>query len=138
MLGAVLADQVQTKIMSGIAALGAAASGAQLPADLDLTALPAPILAIVRAAYGDATGHLFLIGAGFALIALIAVIFVKEVPLRQTVSMTSAEKRAPASHRRNGRDRPAARTGGSRTGQRLTSHMHNGLVVSRRRDTTNP
>ena len=94
-LGAVLADQVQTKIMSGIAALGAAASGAQLPADLDLTALPAPILAIVRAAYGDATGHLFLIGAAFALIALIAVIFVKEVPLRQTVSMTSAEKRAP-------------------------------------------
>jgi EmrB/QacA subfamily drug resistance transporter len=94
-LGAVLADQVQTKIMSGIAALGAAASGAQLPADLDLSALPAPILAIVRAAYGDATGHLFLIGAAFALIALIAVVFVKEVPLRQTVSMTSAEKPAP-------------------------------------------
>jgi EmrB/QacA subfamily drug resistance transporter len=95
-LGAVLADQVQTKIMSGIAALGAAAAGTQLPADLDLSALPAPILAIVRAAYGDATGHLFLIGAVFALIALIAVIFVKEVPLRQTVSMTSAEKSAPA------------------------------------------
>jgi EmrB/QacA subfamily drug resistance transporter len=95
-LGAVLADQVQTKIMAGIAALGAAASGTQLPADLDLSALPAPILAIVRAAYGDATGHLFLIGAVFALIALIAVIFVKEVPLRQTVSMTSAEKSAPA------------------------------------------
>ena len=96
-LGAVLADQVQSKILSGIAALGAAASGAQLPADLDLNALPAPILAIVRAAYGDATGHLFLIGAVFALISLIAVIFVKEVPLRQTVSMAPAKQSAPDS-----------------------------------------
>ena len=86
-LGAILADQVQSKIIAGVQALGAAASGATIPSDLDLTKLPAPILAIVRGAYGDATGHLFLIGAGFAAISLICVLLIKEVPLRQTVAM---------------------------------------------------
>ena len=88
-LGAILADQVQTKIIAGVQALGAAAAGASIPSDLDLTKLPAPILAIVRGAYGDATGHLFLIGACFAAISLIAVLLIKEVPLRQTVAMES-------------------------------------------------
>ncbi|GAA3630484.1 MDR family MFS transporter [Microlunatus ginsengisoli] len=90
-LGAVLADQVQDKIIAGVRALGAAASGATIPSDLDLTALPAPILAIVRGAYGDATGHLFLIGACFAAVSLIAVVLIKEVPLRQTVAMQPAK-----------------------------------------------
>ena len=42
----------------------------------------------MKAAYGDATGHIFLVGAIFAVVALVAVAFVKEVPLRTTVSMS--------------------------------------------------
>jgi EmrB/QacA subfamily drug resistance transporter len=96
-LGAVLADQVQNKIIAGVQALGAAASGAAIPSDLDLTALPAPILAIVRSAYGDATGMLFGIGACFAAVSLISVILVKEVPLRKTVQLEPAATPAPQS-----------------------------------------
>ena len=47
--------------------------------------MPAPIRHIVRAAYGDATGHIFLISAVVAVVALLAVLFIKEVPLRTTV-----------------------------------------------------
>ena len=48
----------------------------------------------MRAAYGDATGHIFLISAVFAAVALLAVLFVKEVPLRTTVSMGDEVKAA--------------------------------------------
>ena len=54
-----------------------------------------PLAAIVRAAYGDATGHIFMVGFWFGLVALLAVLFLKEVPLRTTVSM--AEEVATAS-----------------------------------------
>ena len=45
------------------------------------------MLAIVRAAYGDSFGMLFLIGAIFAVVTLIAVIAVREVPLRTTLEL---------------------------------------------------
>ena len=41
--------------------------------------------AVFEAAFGDATGHLFLIAVPFAVIALIAVLFIREVPLRTTI-----------------------------------------------------
>jgi hypothetical protein len=50
--------------------------------------MPEPVAGIVRAAYGDATGHIFMISAVFAVVALLAVLFLKEVPLRTTVSMS--------------------------------------------------
>ena len=93
-LGAVLADRVQSLIVEGLTALGASAGGAAVPTDLDLSSLPGPVLQIVRAAYGDATGLIFLIGAGAALVSLLAVIFIKEVPLRRTVDLKPGQSTA--------------------------------------------
>ena len=91
-LGAVLAAQVQSSTVAGIRTLGpdaaAAAQASGGSGSLDLAAMPAPLRAIVRAAYGDATGHIFLIAAVAAAVALVAVVFIKEVPLRTSVSLT--------------------------------------------------
>jgi len=91
-LGAILANGVRDNIAAGLAKLGpAAAAAAQRgggTGTLDIKDMPAPIQGIVRAAYGDATGHIFLIGAVFAAIAFVAVLFVRETELRTTVSMT--------------------------------------------------
>ena len=91
-LGAVLANSVRDSIVSGVAKLGpeaaAAAQSSGGTGTLDLKDMPGPIADIVRAAYGDGTGQIFLISAIFAAVALLAVLFLKEVPLRTTVSMT--------------------------------------------------
>ena len=92
-LGAVLADHVQKLIVDGLAALGISGGGTA-PASLDLSSLPAPVLQIVRGAYGDATGLIFLIGAAAALVSLIAVILIKEVPLRSTISLKTEAQTA--------------------------------------------
>lgn len=81
-LGAVLASQVASKIAEGLSALGISAASSGDTSSLDVTALPAPVAALVRAAYGDATGHIFLISAAVALVGLVAVVFIREVPLR--------------------------------------------------------
>ena len=88
-LGAVLATQVQNNTIEGLRHLGARAAAAaarsQSAAGLDLAALPAPIRNIVRQSYGDATGHIFVISAVVAVVALLCVVFIHEVPLRTTV-----------------------------------------------------
>jgi len=52
---------------------------------MDLADMPAPIADIMRAAYGDATAQIFLISAIISVVALLAVLFIKERPLRRTV-----------------------------------------------------
>jgi hypothetical protein len=94
-LGAVLADHVQQLIVDGLAALGISGSGSA-PASLDLSNLPAPVVQIVRGVYGDATGLIFLIGAGAAVVSLIAVSLIKEVPLRSTISLKTEAPAATA------------------------------------------
>ncbi|GAA4712452.1 hypothetical protein GCM10025782_05690 [Pedococcus ginsenosidimutans] len=90
-LGAVLANGVRDHIVEGLKALGpkaaAAAQSGGGTGTLDVKDMPAPVREIVRAAYGDSTGHIFLIAAVAGLVALLAVLFVKETPLRTTVSM---------------------------------------------------
>jgi EmrB/QacA subfamily drug resistance transporter len=83
-LGAVLAHQVSAKVTAGLAALGVDTSGqgGSIPT---LDALPSPIRALYESAFGDATGHLFLTAAPFALLAFVCVLFIKEVPLRTTL-----------------------------------------------------
>ncbi|MFD0786198.1 MFS transporter, partial [Micromonospora azadirachtae] len=49
----------------------------------DVHTLPAPIRAVVEGAYGHGAGDIFLAAAPFTLLALIAVSFIKEVPLRR-------------------------------------------------------
>ncbi|MGC4853285.1 MDR family MFS transporter [Micromonospora sp. DT4] len=83
-LGAVLAHKVKDYTADGLSQLGIPASssgsGGTLP---DVHSLPGPLRAVVEAAYGHGAGDIFLAAAPFALIALIAVLFIKEVPLRQ-------------------------------------------------------
>ena len=51
----------------------------------DLDALPAPVRALYEGAFGEATGHLFLVAAPFALLAFVCILFIREVPLRTTL-----------------------------------------------------
>jgi EmrB/QacA subfamily drug resistance transporter len=81
-LGAILANRVAEYTADGLAGLGvhdAAASDGSIPV---LSSLPAPVRAVVQAAFGHGVGDLFLYGAPLALLALIVVLFIKEVPLR--------------------------------------------------------
>ncbi len=86
-LGAVLAAQVQSGVTRGLTDAGIPTPGGGAPMTLDLSALPEPVLVIVRAAYGDATGHIFLIAAAVAAVGLICALLVREVPLRTTVEL---------------------------------------------------
>ncbi|MFH9132547.1 MFS transporter [Streptomyces sp. NPDC017524] len=87
-LGAVLAHQVATRITDGLTSLGVdpAASGSS-GSTLDVAAMPPPVQDIVRAAYGEATGHIFLISAGIAVIGVIASLFLTPTKLRDSVDL---------------------------------------------------
>jgi EmrB/QacA subfamily drug resistance transporter len=83
-LGAVLSNRVTHFVETGLAGIGVHGGTGQGSAVPDLATLPAPIRAVVQTAYGHATGNIFLAAAPFALLSFIAVLFIKEVPLRQS------------------------------------------------------
>ncbi|MBO3101855.1 MFS transporter [Cellulomonas sp. zg-ZUI168] len=81
-LGVVLSHQVTDLVARGLGSLGidpsvVGASGA-IP---DLATLPPEVRVVVEQAFGNAVADLFLLAAPVALISLIAVLFLKEVPL---------------------------------------------------------
>jgi EmrB/QacA subfamily drug resistance transporter len=90
-LGAVLAHQVADAVRSGLTRLLAthpehAGSVAHDTGGVpDVSGLPAPVRVIFESAFGDATGHIFLVALPFAVGALVAVLLIREVPLRTTV-----------------------------------------------------
>ena len=88
-LGALLSHQVTQKVTDGLAALGIEGghSTGSIP---DLATLPAPVRSIYEGAFGEATGHLFLIAAPFALLAFVCILFIREVPLRTTLDHEEA------------------------------------------------
>lgn len=90
-LGAVLASQVSTKMTEGLAKLGVQPDAHQSHDIPDLKTLPAPIRDLYEGAFGEAIGHIFLIGLPFAIGALICVLFIREVPLRTTVDMADGD-----------------------------------------------
>ncbi|MBT2535279.1 MFS transporter [Arthrobacter sp. ISL-69] len=102
-LGAVLANRVKELATEGLAAAGIPTAGGSAGASMDLQDMPAPIRDIMRAAYGDATAEIFLISAVIGIIALVAVLCIKEQPLRRTVDIVPAtaasnnDNAAPAS-----------------------------------------
>jgi EmrB/QacA subfamily drug resistance transporter len=83
-LGAVLANTVATKVAAGLAALGVTAAGGST-SDLDLAKLPPQVAAVVRAAYADATGRIFLISGILAVLTLVAVALLPQAELRTTI-----------------------------------------------------
>jgi EmrB/QacA subfamily drug resistance transporter len=88
-LGAVLSHQVTQKVTDGLAALGIE-GGHSTGAIPDLATLPAPVRAVYESAFGEATGHLFMVAAPFALLAFVCILFIREVPLRTTLDHEEA------------------------------------------------
>ena len=97
-LGSVLATRVGTLTTEGLADLGVVTgtSSSTGGGSLDIAALPAPVQAVVRAAYGDATGRIFLVAAVVAVVTLVAVSLIREVPLRTTVDVVRPAAVPPA------------------------------------------
>ncbi|BCY08163.1 MDR family MFS transporter [Actinoplanes sp. L3-i22] len=85
-LGAVLAGQITRYTTDGLARLGIHPTGGSSGVPR-LADLPAPVRAVVQDAYGHATGNLFLYTAPFALVALLCIVFIREVPLRTTSAL---------------------------------------------------
>jgi EmrB/QacA subfamily drug resistance transporter len=94
-LGAVLASRVGELTTEGLSAAGVAvpAGGAGIG---NLNELPDTIAGIVRAAYGDATALTFLIGAALAVVTLLAVLAIREVPLRTETGIERERAEAQA------------------------------------------
>jgi MFS family permease len=86
-LGAIMSNRVKELAIQGLADAGIKAGSGTSGASLDLADMPAPIRDIMRAAYGDATAEIFLIAAAIAVVALVAVLLIKEKPLRRTVDI---------------------------------------------------
>ncbi|MCD2186564.1 MFS transporter [Actinomycetospora soli] len=131
-LGALLSSHVSAAITSGLTAVGIPASATssssgQIP---NVATLPEPIRGIVENAYGDSVALMFLVAAPLALVALVAILFLREVPLRDTIDIETTAPAAPDEDDspslvegtvRDG-DRPAARavlTLIDRTGRQL-------------------
>ncbi|CAM5631100.1 MFS transporter [Streptomyces spiroverticillatus] len=82
-LGAVLSTRITHYVTDGLTALhiklpgGGASDG--IP---DMDTLPPPIRKVMESAYGDGVADVFLYAAPFALVALLLVLFVKEVALK--------------------------------------------------------
>nr|WP_259404843.1 MFS transporter [Microbispora sp. H10830] len=89
-LGALMGDRVKRYLADALAALGVHGTGQESGAIPKLSALPAPIRTAVESAYGHGIGDLFLYAAPLTLLALIAVLFIKEVPLRTSAITVSA------------------------------------------------
>ncbi|MFG2195712.1 MFS transporter [Streptomyces sp. NPDC048639] len=101
-LGAVLAHRITDYVEDGMAELGpkaAAAGGGAMSgpgsAIPDMSELPAPIRTVVESAYGHGVADIYLYAAPAALIALLTVLFIKEVPLKTGVA-SGAEAAAEA------------------------------------------
>ncbi|GAA0978700.1 MDR family MFS transporter [Acrocarpospora macrocephala] len=87
-LGALLSAQVSDKVASGLKGLGIDGGGQQAHGIPDLSTLPAPIRAVFEHAFGASIAELFLVSVPFAALALVCVLFIKEVPLRTTLHST--------------------------------------------------
>jgi EmrB/QacA subfamily drug resistance transporter len=94
-LGALLGNRIASLLPERLMDAGVPASalggGGELP---DMSTLPAAIRVVVEGAYSDAIAETFLVAAPIAVIALFAVIFLKEVPLS---TQTAAEQLAAES-----------------------------------------
>ncbi|MFF7210753.1 MFS transporter [Streptomyces sp. NPDC008238] len=89
-LGAVLGNRVTHYVKDGLTALGVKSTGQSDGAIPDLATLPAPIRHVVEGAYGHGAGDVFLVAAPVAFLALLLVLFIKEVPLKTASGLQQA------------------------------------------------
>ena len=66
-------------------------AGAVDTSTMDLESLPDSVVGMVREAYGTGTGLIFLVAALASLVTLLAVLLIKEVPLRRTVDIVEVD-----------------------------------------------
>jgi EmrB/QacA subfamily drug resistance transporter len=84
-LGAILSHRISDHVDAGLDKLGiehggpTGGSGSDIP---DLSELPIPVREVIQSAYGHGIGDIYLYAAPVALLSLLLVLFVKEVPLR--------------------------------------------------------
>jgi EmrB/QacA subfamily drug resistance transporter len=81
-LGAVLSNRITHYTAEGLARIGVHNTGSPSGSIPKLSALPGPIRAIVEDAFGHGIGDVFLYASPLALLALLSMLFIKEVPLR--------------------------------------------------------
>ncbi|WP_329572356.1 MFS transporter [Streptomyces sp. NBC_01361] len=103
-LGSIMATRITHYVKDGLADLGpkgaalghGGTGGGAIP---DLDKLPAPLRTIMESSYGHGIADVFLIAAPIALLAFIATLFIKEIPLRtsnsQAVPAAESESEAP-------------------------------------------
>ncbi|MGJ6966684.1 MDR family MFS transporter [Streptosporangium sp. G11] len=85
-LGAILANRVATGIAEGFQKAGIRPSGSE-GSTLNIQALPEAARTVVRVAYGDATGHIFLVSAAIAAVGVVAALFLKPTKLRDSLDL---------------------------------------------------
>jgi EmrB/QacA subfamily drug resistance transporter len=85
-LGAVLAAKVADGIPAG-------ATGGTVP---DVSTLPAPIAHVIEHAYGTGIGEVFLLAAPLGLVALVALLLIRETPLGSKSGIELATEKAAA------------------------------------------
>jgi len=93
-LGSILATRVKTLTVDSVSTLPPeqqAVAGKSLQDGLDLSNMPDFVSQIVRFAYGDATGRIFLVAAVVAVVTLVSVIFIPNRPLRTTIDMATPD-----------------------------------------------
>ncbi|WP_344619619.1 MDR family MFS transporter [Dactylosporangium salmoneum] len=96
-LGAVLARRVTDNITHSLAAAGVQVpAGGEQTSNLNLNALPPAMQHIVRAAYGDATGHIFMLSAAIAVVGVIAALLMRPTMLRSTLDLSGPKPADPA------------------------------------------
>lgn len=84
-LGTALAHKVSVDSLAGLAKLGIKPEQADAGTIPDLATLPEPVRQVLQGAYGDGVAHVFLLAIPFAVLAVIGVLCIKEVPLRDTI-----------------------------------------------------
>jgi EmrB/QacA subfamily drug resistance transporter len=97
-LGAVLSSHVGDLIRQGLAGIPGAAQAASSGSVglADFNQAPPAIRELIRVSYGDATGRIFLISAVMAAVALVAIVFIREVALRTQSGDARAQAEATA------------------------------------------
>ncbi|MGY1760771.1 MFS transporter [Geodermatophilus sp. SYSU D00779] len=138
-LGSIAANRVSDRVAEGLVAMGLPAPQGGGSESLDLAGLPAPVQALVRAVYGDVIGDVFVFAAVISAVAVLAVLFITEVPLRRSntageAAPAAAAPAAAAQAPRAPRTQPvplaaAASTNGAAPSLNGNGHAADGRVV---------
>ncbi len=93
-MGAVLGGRIKDLVLDGLRGLGvdpSQAGGIGSGTIPDLSTLPAPFRTLIESAYGEAVGDVFLLAAPLAVISIVAIALLPNLPLSR---QTSQEKLA--------------------------------------------